>query len=161
MEIMAQILLWATLLSSVIMAGVYFAFSTFVMRSLAALERGAGMRAMQSINEVILRSLFLPVFFGGTISSAAIASLGLIDNSLPAAAAMIAGGACYFIGMFLVTVIGNVPLNNRLAAADAGTVEGETTWRFYLKRWTTWNHLRTIACLAATVFRTIGLASYI
>ena len=32
--------------------------------------------------------------------------------------AMVAGGALYVLGMFVVTVIFNVPLNDALAAAD-------------------------------------------
>lgn len=42
-----------------VMAGVYFAFSGFVMRSLRALPAVQGMAAMQSINRVILSSSFM------------------------------------------------------------------------------------------------------
>jgi len=35
--------------------------------------------------------------------------------------AIVAGGAVYVIGMFGVTVVGNVPMNDRLDAADAAS----------------------------------------
>ena len=58
MEIVIDGLLWFTAISVGIMAGVYFTFSAFVMRSLDAIEAPAGMLAMQSINRIILKSVF-------------------------------------------------------------------------------------------------------
>ncbi|GAB5486514.1 MAG: hypothetical protein Pars2KO_00840 [Parasphingorhabdus sp.] len=60
---MTTILLWFSAISVGIMAGVCFTFSVFVMRSLDAFEKPAGMIAMQSINRIIQRSLFLSLFF--------------------------------------------------------------------------------------------------
>ena len=49
----------------------------------------------------------------------------------------------------MVTMVFNVPLNNALAAADATTSTGQDVWTNYLTNWTLWNHVRTIASLAA------------
>jgi uncharacterized membrane protein len=43
----------------------------------------------------------------------------------------------------------NVPLNNRLASASANSAEGASVWNTYLSAWTAWNHVRTVAALAA------------
>jgi uncharacterized membrane protein len=43
----------------------------------------------------------------------------------------------------------NVPLNSRLAATSAKSTEGASVWKTYLSAWTAWNHVRTIAALAA------------
>jgi len=51
----------------------------------------------------------------------------------------------------------NVPLNNRLAGAGAGTREAAKIWTEYLQIWTAWNHLRTALCLAATGLLTFAL----
>lgn len=141
-----DLLLWFAVLSTAIMAGVYFTFSTFVMRSLDAVGLPAGMLAMQSINRVIVRSPFLPLFFGSTLASAALAVTALLDLSQPGGQWLLAGGAGYVLGMFVVTVVGNVPLNNALEAADADSAEGEAMWRRYMARWVAWNHVRTLAC---------------
>ena len=151
------LLIWFAALSAGIMAGVYFTFSVFVMRSLAALGDEAGARAMQSINRVILKSAFLPLFFASTLACAALVVLGLIEMAGPQAWAVIAGSAVYVIGMFVVTVIRNVPLNNRLDAVDPASAEGKAMWATYLARWTPFNHVRTLACIAAMGLLIVGL----
>ena len=46
------VIAWLVALSSGLMAGTYFAFSSFIMRSLKALDGLEGMRTMNSINEI-------------------------------------------------------------------------------------------------------------
>ena len=64
---------------------------------------------------------------------------------------LLAGSLLYLAGAFLVTMICNVPRNNRLAAVDPATAEGARVWSAYLREWTAWNHVRTVASAAATV----------
>ncbi|WAT17646.1 DUF1772 domain-containing protein [Aurantiacibacter sp. MUD11] len=151
MELIVDGLLWFSVLSTGIMAGVYFTFTTFAMRSFAELGDEAGMRAMQSINRVILRSPFLPLFFLSTLACAALVVLGLLGLARDDPWAMVAGAATYVLGMFAVTAAGNVPLNNQLDAADPVTEQGRAVWRDYLVRWTRLNHVRTVACCVAMV----------
>ncbi|QFT78807.1 DUF1772 domain-containing protein [Erythrobacter sp. THAF29] len=157
MEMLVTLLIWFAAVSAGIMAGVYFTFSVFVMRSLAQLGDEPGARAMQSINRVILKSAFLPLFFASTLACAALIVLGLIGMAGPQGWAVIAGSAVYVVGMFVVTVIGNVPLNNRLDAVDPASAEGKAMWENYLARWLPFNHIRTLACTAAMVLLVIGL----
>jgi len=64
----------------------------------------------------------------------------------PGAWQMAIGGALYVIGMLVVTIAGNVPLNNALEAVDAASPEGETMWQRYMRQWLPWNHVRTVSC---------------
>ena len=66
----------------------------------------------------------------------------------PARRLLIAGGLCYFVGMFVVTMVFNVPLNNQLQSSQAADVEAN--WRRYVVSWTRWNHVSTLASLAAS-----------
>lgn len=157
MILFVQLLVWFAALSAGIMAGVYFTFSTFAMRAFAELGDEAGARAMQSINVVIQRSAFLPLFFASTLACAALVALGLMGLAGPQGIWVIAGGAVYVIGMFVVTVIGNVPLNKRLDAVDPASEEGSAMWREYLARWTPLNHVRTLACTVAMALLVMGL----
>jgi uncharacterized membrane protein len=75
----------------------------------------------------------------------------------PSSLFFIAGAVCYIIGTFLVTMFGNVPLNDQLAAVSSTAVESEELWSHYLNRWTLWNHVRTVASVAAALFFTLGL----
>jgi uncharacterized membrane protein len=44
----------------------------------------------------------------------------------------------------------NIPRNDALAAADPASADGATLWSEYLTAWTAWNHVRTVAAVAAT-----------
>ncbi|KVO50823.1 hypothetical protein WJ77_21950 [Burkholderia ubonensis] len=143
------VLLWFSAIGCGLKAGVYFAFSTFVMTSLGRLAPEAGVAAMNAINVDIVRSLFMPVFLGTTLASLALAILALLNRSEPGAIWIVAGGAIYVLGMFVVTMVFNVPLNDALAATDASSAEGGAFWARYLRDWTVWNHARTVASAAA------------
>ena len=140
-----------------IMAGVYFTFSTFAMRAFAEMDTPSGIAAMQSINEVIQRSLFLPLFFATSLASLASIALYFTVGDGTGWAAL--GGAVYFVGMFLCTVVFNVPLNNRLDAVDPASEAGAEMWQVYLRTWTMWNHVRTVACTAAMVLFILALGT--
>jgi uncharacterized membrane protein len=76
-----------------------------------------------------------------------------------ATAVMLAGGFIYVVGMIVVTMAFNVPLNNALAAVDPSSAEGASLWSHYVKNWTLWNHIRTGASLAASVLFTVAIAA--
>ncbi|WP_231862734.1 anthrone oxygenase family protein [Sphingorhabdus sp. M41] len=138
--------LWFAALSVGIMAGVYFTFSAFVMQSLDAAGRPAGMAAMQSINRIILKSLFLPLFFASSLACLLLAVFGVMQWGNAGAWQMVTGGFVYLAGMLAVTAAANVPLNNALEATDAAGPDAEAMWRRYMQRWLPWNHVRTVSC---------------
>lgn len=152
-------LLWWSALGCGLLAGLYFAFSTFVMTALGRIDQAAGISAMNAINVDIVRSLFMPVFLGTTLSCAALVVLGGLRWQEPGAMAMICGGALYVLGMFVVTVVFNVPLNDQLAATDPAGAAAAQVWARYLTDWTFWNHVRTIASLAATALFIVAIAA--
>jgi uncharacterized membrane protein len=152
-------LLWFSAIGCGLLAGIYFAFSTFVMTALGRVGPVQGIAAMNAINVEIVKSLFMPFFLGTTLTSAALVFIAFLRWNEGGAAAMLAGGVIYVLGMFAVTVVLNVPLNDALAAVDPSSAEGAALWARYLKDWTFWNHVRTIASLAATVLFTIAIAA--
>ncbi|MGB5484212.1 DUF1772 domain-containing protein [Parasphingorhabdus sp.] len=141
-----NVTLWFAALSAGLMAGIYFAFSVFVVQALDTAGREVGMTAMQSINRTIVKSLFLPLFFASSLACLFLAVRGVVTWGTPGAWQMVGGSALYLLGMLLVTIIGNVPLNNALEASDVHGPEGEAMWRRYRQRWLPWNHVRTLSC---------------
>jgi uncharacterized membrane protein len=136
-------------LGSGLMAGLFFVFSTFMMTALARLGAPQGIAAMQSVNVTILNPLFLTVFMG-TAALCLITSVAAIRNwSAEGSSWLLAGSLLYLVGIILVTMIFNVPLNDAIAAADPASGEGAATWARYLDVWVKWNHVRTIAGLGA------------
>jgi uncharacterized membrane protein len=98
-----------------LMASVYFTFSEFIMRSLAQLGATRATAAMNAINEVILCSWFMVLFFGSTLLYVIITTIALVDGDMAGRWLLFATGLIYVFGMFLCTVIFNVPLNKGLA----------------------------------------------
>ncbi len=142
-------------LGSGLIAGAFFAFSSFVMRALGRLPAREGIAAMQSINIVVINPVFMTVFLGTAALSLLLAVLSVLDWSSPALPWRLAGSVLYFAGTFVVTIVFNVPLNNALAAAEDTAV-----WNNYLKTWTRWNTLRTIAATLAAALFAITLSRY-
>jgi len=152
-------LLWFDALGCGLLAGLYFAFSTFIMAALGRIERAQGISAMTAINATILDSLFMRVFYGTTLASIILVMFSLVRWGEPGAAAMLTGGLIYVAGMFLCTIFFNVPLNEALAAVDSASGAAAPVWAHYLKDWTFWNHVRAISSAAASALYIAAIAA--
>lgn len=126
--------------------GLFFVFSNTIMTAFSRITPVQSIAAMRSINRVILNPVFFFLFFG-----TALACLLAVILALRGAESLSAvfGGLIYLIGCFMVTVVRNVPLNDRLERIASESPEAENFWQVYLKDWTRWNHVRTVACLVA------------
>jgi uncharacterized membrane protein len=143
-------LTFIAILGSGLIAGVFYAFSTFVMRALSRIAASEGLAAMQSINIAVINPLFLGVFVGMAFLCIGLIILALIRWSRPGAGYLLAGGVLYLVGTFLVTMVCNVPLNDALAKLSPADPLSAASWADYVSRWTLWNHVRTGAAIAAT-----------
>jgi uncharacterized membrane protein len=130
-------------------AGIFYAFSTFIMAALARLPPAQGAEAMRQINVTVINPLFMVVFMGTALVSAVLVVLVLLDGSASGAGLMLAGALFYLLGCFGVTMVFNVPLNNRLARSGPDTEQA--VWSHYLTAWTRWNHVRTLAPVVSVV----------
>ena len=145
------------LLGSALVGGVLFAFSSFVMKALARMPSSEGIAAMQSINIVIINPSFLSAFLGTAFLSLGVVVLVLVSRSHPSVMFFLGGAILYFTGTFLVTIFGNVPLNEQLAAVSATDSAAVKLWEHYLNRWTMWNHVRTTSAMLAALLYSLGL----
>lgn len=144
---MASLVFAGAALGMAVMGGVYFTFSAFVMRALGGLPTEAGVTAMQAINAVILKSLFMPLFFGTSLFALAAAVWAALDWGAPGSLSLLVAGLVYFLGMFVCTAAGNVPLNDMLAGLAPSDATGP--WHDYLRQWMRLNHLRTVASMTS------------
>lgn len=143
------------LVTVALMAGLFFFASTALMPGLARLDAAHGAAAMQAVNRAILNPLFLAVFFASALLSLAVAVAAPLTGA-DGAGWTIAGAALHLVGGIGVTTVANVPLNERLDAADPASPEGREVWALYGRRWTAWNHVRTVACTAAVAGLALG-----
>lgn len=140
-----------------LIAGVFFAFSTFVMSALARLQPAQGIAAFQSINITVYNPWFMTAFLGTGVACIFLAISSLLKWHQPDAAYLLAGSLFYLVGTVLVTSVFNVPLNDAIAVVDPGSADGANLWSSFLTSWTNWNHVRTASALAAAASFTIAL----
>jgi len=138
-------------LSCWLLAGVFFAFSDFIMKSLRALPTQQGVAAMQSINILVYRSVFMVGLFAMTgISVLFVGYSAVMEGS--GSGLLIAAGVLYLITVIGVSAVGNITLNTKLAALNPSSPGTAAIWQHYFRRWTAWNHVRTAgATLAASL----------
>lgn len=130
-----------------LVAGTFFIFSVTIMRALEARPAAEAVAAMQAINRVILRSAFIPVFLGTAILALASGLAGLVHWESDAGKLRAASAALYVVFSLWTTRSYNVPLNVGLDGAEPAKLD--EAWRFYVEKWTWWNHVRTIASTLA------------
>ncbi len=152
----------AAAVSSAVVGGVFFAFSTFVMAGLDRAQPVAAIAAMRGINaEAQANGPFLTLFLGATVLALGVGVAALVKRSDPGTGYVLAGAGLGLVA-FVVTVAINVPLNDRLAAVDPSGLSAADAlreWRAYFEPWTAWNHVRTVAPLLSAVLFLVGLRS--
>jgi uncharacterized membrane protein len=151
------ILTFAAALGCGLIAGVFFAFSTFVMNALARRPPAEGIAAMQSINITVINPWFMTAFLGTAVACLLLVISSLLKWNQPGAVYLLIGSLLYLIGTFGVTMVCNVPLNDALAKVEPSSTDGANLWANYLTDWTIWNHVRTVAALAAATVLTLTL----
>jgi uncharacterized membrane protein len=151
------LLISSVAIACAVVAGVFFAFSFFVMRALARIPPAQGMAAMQSINIVAITPMFMTALFGTAVACLALAAYAVTAWRGPASAYLLAGCLSYLLGTIVVTMAGNVPLNNSLAAVDPNSRAGAGFWVTYLHRWTAWNHVRTVSGIVAAALMLVAI----
>lgn len=142
-------LTFAAALGCGLLAGVWFAFSAFVMDGLSRLAASEGITAMQSINRTAVTPPLMIALFGTAALCLWTGVWALRSWGDDRAALVLAGSALYLIGTIGVTVAANVPRNDRLALLAPGDPAAATPWEAYVRSWTAWNHVRAATSLAA------------
>lgn len=143
------ILTFVAAIGSALVAGIFFAFSTFIMAALGRIPPEQGINAMQQINITVINPLFMLAFMGTGVLCLALGGSAFFRWDDPATKLIFLASAIYLAGVIGVTMMLNVPLNDALAAVQPATPEAAVLWTRYLSEWTFWNHVRTIAPLVS------------
>lgn len=144
------ILLLAAMTTALI-GGLFYAYSCSVNPGLASLPDAQYIAAMQSINVAIINPLFMLSFMGTLIllpiSTYVHHSSPLTDRFY----LLLLATAIYGIGVFGVTMLGNVPLNDALAKVDLriATAEEIKSQRILFEG--PWNNLHRIRSIASAL----------
>ena len=135
-----------------VVSGVFLTFSDFVMRSLDGAKPVAGVEVMQRINRDVDRTVFMVLLLGMSALSPFLIGFAYLRVSGTASTLIMAGGALYLVGVFVVSLIFNVPMNQRLDTMDYTDTETAIYWtNSYVPRWTFWNYVRAIASAGSAI----------
>ncbi len=156
MEKYLPVVVIVALVGTGVISGLLFAFSNFIMRALAELPNEYGMVAMQRINDRIINPIFAVFFFGTPLACAIIIAATIRSISVDGHPALLLGALLYLLGPFGITMLRNVPLNNKLARAPRDNAESE--WPAYQRHWQFWNHIRSYIGIVAIASLALGLS---
>lgn len=154
------VLVQFSVLAYAVLAGVFLAFSDFIMRALSRTSGSGGVEAMQVINREVFRHVFIPLFIAMAPVSLFIAGYAGAALGSASGVIMMLAGLVYLLGCFVVTIRGNVPMNQALDRMDLSADATRTYWtETYLPQWTFWNTVRTLACALSAVLMLVALTS--
>jgi uncharacterized membrane protein len=143
------VLLLTTLLTG-LLAGIFFTWTNAVTPGIGHLDDINYLRAFQNMNRSIVNPLFLIVFLGPVLLSFVTVYLYKSNHHYILWLLLLAA-IIYLIGVFLITIMGNIPLNNLLDKTDLTniTLEDAKSLRdqFEIK----WNFLHLIRTITATL----------
>jgi uncharacterized membrane protein len=152
-----QVATVATALGCGLAAGVWFAFSSFVMPALDRLPSDQGIAAMQSINRLAVTPVFMTALFGTALACVGLAAWAVVSFDRPEAKWVLAGAALYVVATIVVTIAANVPLNDSLESVRPQAAGAADQWSSYVRDWTAWNHVRAVTSLGAAGLLTVAL----
>ena len=152
------ILALATIFSAII-SGLFFSYTFSINLGLHKLSDKTYLIAMQNINREILNPAFYCCFLGAPILLA-ISTVLFFDIHSPKFYLILAASLSYIIGVFVITGMRNVPLNNQLASVDL-SIASEKSIKLmreaFEKPWVFWNLIRTYCSVFTLIFLIIAI----
>ncbi len=144
---------------SAVVGGVFSAFSEFIMSALLKTEAAGGIEAMQHINRDVIRTQFVAGILSITLLSVLFALYSLAVFEGAGLVTLILAASVYVPSVFLTTIFGNVPMNNRLDSLDHSNAAAHAYWLEYCRKWTRLNHVRSLgSVLTAGLYMTAAIA---
>jgi len=145
------IVILITTIAIALITGLWYAYSCSVNPGLSRLSDDRYIAAMQAINRAILNPAFFSTFLGTLVLLPLCTWLCFDRLTTGQWALMLTASIIYVVGVFGVTVLGNVPLNEaldqfKLAGASATEITSQR-----IKFEAPWNRLHTIRTTASFI----------
>ena len=145
-----------------LIAGLFYSYSCSVNPGLATLSNREYLLAMKAINRAILNPWFFLSFIGSLLVTPTTAILYYRSVGMDLTFyLLLAAFVLYFIGVFGVTALGNVPLNNSLDAFQAELATETEMKNRRIKFEIPWRRLHTIRTFANLVALTLVLLALV
>lgn len=147
------------LLSSGLMAGLFYGYSVSVIWGLDRADPRAAIDSFNGINVAIINPLFLTVFMGVPVLAGLAAVLFWLSGQSVPMWLFVSAAVVYAVGTFGVTMVMNVPMNDALAkvAVPQDISAARQVWAGFTSGWMPWNHLRAAAATLSLLLAALGL----
>jgi uncharacterized membrane protein len=150
MEIEIIILALAIFLTG-LMAGIFFTWSNAVKPGIGKLGDIEYLRALQSMNRVILNNAFRIIFLGAIIAVALVPVFYFNLYPKNIFWLFVFTLVIYWIGVFGVTVSGNIPLNEILDKTNLESITLEEIKTLRKSIELKWNNYNLIRCISSGI----------
>jgi len=134
------------------MAGIFFTWSNAVKPGLGKLSDIEYLRALQSMNRVILNNAFKLIFLGAIITVALVPVFYFNLYPKNIFWLFILTLIIYWVGVFGVTISGNIPLNEILDKTNLESISQEEIKALRTRIEVKWNNFNFIRQKYPTVF---------
>lgn len=139
-------------------AGLCFTWSNAVTIGIGRLDNLTFLKSFQSMNRAIINVRFMIVFFGPVILL--FLNSYLFRNNSTSFWLFITAAIFFFVGIGLITIFGNVPLNEILDKSNLETlskIELQQLRNEFEQPWNRWHTIRTLSSFIAFVLLIIGM----
>lgn len=148
-KILGGILIAATFLTG-LSAGLCFTWSNAVTTGLSRLDTPGYLAAFQQMNRTIINPTFVLVFFGPSLFH--LAYILLSKGHLGSAGTLVLTAAVlYFAGLVLVTIMGNVPINELLDKTELASASQDKLNFLRDSFETKWSRLHLVRTITSSI----------
>ena len=155
------IILALAILLTGLMAGIFFTWSNAVKPGIGKLSDIEYLRALQSMNRVILNNAFKIIFLGAIIAVALVPVFYFNLYPKNIFWLFVFTLVIYWIGVFGVTVSGNIPLNEILDKTNLESITSEEIKTLRKSIEVKWNNFNLIRCISSAITFLILIISFL
>ena len=155
------IILALAILLTGLMAGIFFTWSNAVKPGIGKLSDIEYLRALQSMNRVILNNTFKIIFLGAIIAIALVPVFYFNLYPRNIFWLFVFTLVIYWIGVFGVTVSGNIPLNEILDKTNLESITSEEIKTLRKSIEVKWNNFNLIRCISSGITFILLIVSFL
>jgi len=155
------IILALAILLTGLMAGIFFTWSNAVKPGIGKLSDIEYLTALQSMNRVILNNAFKIIFLGAIIVVALVPVFYFNLYPKNIFWLFVFTLVIYWIGVFGVTVSGNIPLNEILDKTNLESITSEEIKTLRKSIEVKWNNFNLIRCISSAITFLILIVSFL
>tara|TARA_B100000497_G_scaffold126001_1_gene163744 strand:- start:1201 stop:1689 length:489 start_codon:yes stop_codon:yes gene_type:complete len=160
---MKNIIIIVAIISTGIMTGIFFTWTNAVKPGIGTLDDISYLKAFKAMNMVILNPLFYITFILPVLTISISTYMNFGTRNLYVFELLLASSLIYLFGVFMVTINGNVPINELLENTDLQKIteiELSSLRENIEDKWNNFNLIRTISSLISFLLLVICVVKY-